>query len=161
MTCRADLPTRFCGTGSAIGSGIGETRRNNLSFHKKSSVRHTFPRHSPGTGDPILLNAQKVTVENDGVEIYETRQSGPREEISRRSVMAEIWRHLEPYRTGEKPITGDTVITKDLTIDSLAVMDMVMELEDRFDISIPMNVVAEIYTVDELADTILDLSARR
>ena len=65
------------------------------------------------------------------------------------------------YRTGEKPITGDTVITKDLTIDSLAVMDMVMELEDRFDISIPMNVVAEIYTVDELADTILDLSARR
>ena len=120
-----------------------------------------FPVIPPGTGDPILLNAQKVTVENDGVEIYETRQSGPREEISRRSVMAEIWRHLEPYRTGEKPITGDTVITKDLTIDSLAVMDMVMELEDRFDISIPMNVVAEIYTVDELADTILDLSARR
>lgn len=108
-----------------------------------------------------MLNAQKVTVENDGVEIYEARQSGVREVVSRRSVMAEIWRHLEPYRTGEKPITGDTVITKDLTIDSLAVMDMVMELEDRFDISIPMNVVAEIYTVDELADTILDLSARR
>lgn len=103
-----------------------------------------------------MLNAQKLTVENDGAEIFEAR-----EEVTRSEVMAEIWRHLEPYRTGEKPLAGDTVITKDLTIDSLAVMDMVMELEDRFDISIPMNVVAEIYTIDELADTILDLSARR
>ena len=56
---------------------------------------------------------------------------------------------------------GDTVIAKDLTIDSLAIMDMVMELEDRFDVSIPMNVVAEIHTVDQLADTILKLHARR
>jgi acyl carrier protein len=108
-----------------------------------------------------LLNAQKLTVENDGAEMFEQRQIGAREEITRHGVMAEIWRHLEPYRTGEKPLTGDTVITKDLTIDSLAVMDMVMELEDRFDISIPMNVVAEIYTIDELADTVLELSARR
>jgi acyl carrier protein len=40
-------------------------------------------------------------------------------------------------------------------------MDMVMELEDRFDVSIPMNAVAEIQTVDELADTIMTLVARR
>ena len=45
--------------------------------------------------------------------------------------------------------------------DSLAIMDMVMELEDSFDVSIPMNVVAEIHTVDQLADTILDLRAKR
>jgi len=104
-----------------------------------------------------LLNAQKLTVENDSVtEIYEAREAP-----TRRGVMAEICRHLEPFRTGEAPITGETVISKDLTIDSLAVMDMVMELEDRFDVSIPMNVVAEIQTVDELADTILKLAARR
>lgn len=108
-----------------------------------------------------MLNAQKLTVENDGIaEIYETRREGGRAH-SRDSVLAEICRHLEPFRNGEVPIIGTTVITKDLTIDSLAVMDMVMELEDRFDVSIPMNVVAEIYTVDELTDTILDLSARR
>jgi len=40
-------------------------------------------------------------------------------------------------------------------------MDMVMELEDRFDVSVPMNVVAEIHTVDQLADTIQELRARR
>ena len=112
---------------------------------------------TPGTGDPILLNAQNLIVEND--DIVETLEV--RGEVSRRDVMVEICRHLEPFRTGEAPITGDTVITKDLTIDSLAVMDMVMEIEDQFDISIPMNVVAEIYTVDELADTVLELRARR
>ncbi|UYN98009.1 MAG: acyl carrier protein [Enhydrobacter sp.] len=76
--------------------------------------------------------------------------------------MSEICRHLAPFQpNGASRISGDTVITKDLAIDSLAVMDMVMELEDRFDVSIPMNVVAEIHTVDELADTIVTLSARR
>jgi acyl carrier protein len=104
-----------------------------------------------------LLTAQNLTVANDGA--TDTRHA--RDPISRREVMAEIHRHLEPFRTGEAAITGATVISKDLSVDSLAVMDMVMELEDRFDISIPMNVVAEIYTVDELADTIVDLHARR
>ena len=80
--------------------------------------------------------------------------------ISRAGVMAEICRHLVPYAVGEKPITGGTVISKDLAIDSLAVMDMVMELEDCFDVSIPLSVVAEIHTVDQLADTILALRAK-
>jgi acyl carrier protein len=33
-------------------------------------------------------------------------------------------------------------------------MDMIVELEDRFDIAIPMKQVVEIRTVDQLADTI-------
>ena len=36
-----------------------------------------------------------------------------------------------------------------------------MELEDHYDISIPMSLVAEIYTVDQLADAILKLRAQR
>ena len=98
-----------------------------------------------------------MIVENDGIaDTIELRR-----ETSRTDVIREICHHLVPFQAGEKPITGETVIAKDLTIDSLAIMDMVMELEDRFDVSIPMNVVAEIHTVDELADTILDLRTRR
>ena len=73
-------------------------------------------------------------------------------------VLQEIRRQLAPYITCGAPITGDTVISDGATIDSLTVMDMVMELEDRFDVSIPMNTVAEIRTVNELADTIIRLS---
>jgi acyl carrier protein len=34
-------------------------------------------------------------------------------------------------------------------------MDIIVDLEDRFDVSIPMKQVAEIRTVNQLADTIL------
>jgi len=76
-------------------------------------------------------------------------------------VMDEICHQLAPYQLEEGPITGKTVIYKDLSIDSLAVMDIVMELEDRFDVFIPINTVAEIHTVEELASAILTLQARR
>lgn len=104
----------------------------------------------------LLSTTHEMTVANDGMidSIARTR------DLSRGEVIREICHHLEPYRDGDKPIVGDTVIAKDLTIDSLAIMDMVMELEDRFDVSIPMSVIAEIHTVNQLADTILDLSAR-
>ena len=97
-----------------------------------------------------------MTVENDG--FADTLTLTP--DVSRGEVIREICTHLTPFQAGERPITGATVIATDLTIDSLAIMDMVMELEDRFDVSIPMNVIAEIHTVDQLADTILDLRAR-
>ena len=104
-----------------------------------------------------MRTAQNMIVENDGMaDIIELPSK-----ISRATVIAEICHHLAPFKNGEQPIIGETVISKDLTIDSLAVMDMVMELEDRFDVSIPMNVVAEIHTVDELTDTILELRAKR
>lgn len=76
-------------------------------------------------------------------------------------VMHEICRQLAPYQAEGKPVTGQTVIYQDLSIDSLAVMDIVMELEDRFDVAIPINAVAEIHTVTELTNAILALRARR
>src|ERR1041384_8103742 len=79
--------------------------------------------------------------------------------VTRDDVRADICRRLDPFRTDAKPITGATVITKDLNIDSLAVMDMVMELEDRFEITLPLNRVAEIHTVDQLTDAVLALRA--
>ena len=103
-----------------------------------------------------MRTAQNLIVENDDTAVLLRRVP------ARGEVMAEIVTQLVNFRTDDSyVIRGETVIAKDLTIDSLAIMDMVMELEDRFDISIPMNVVAEIHTVDELADTILKLAARR
>jgi acyl carrier protein len=102
------------------------------------STRNLVP-DTRGTID--ILELERVTLQDD--------------------VMHEIRHQLAPYRVDEKPITGRTVIYDDLSIDSLAVMDIVVELEDRFDIAIPINVVAEIRTVDELADAIMTLQARR
>ena len=70
-------------------------------------------------------------------------------------IFSEIRHLLAPYQVNGMPITGDTVICDGTTVDSLTVMDIIVDLEDRFDVSIPMKQVAEIRTVDQLADTIL------
>ncbi len=57
-------------------------------------------------------------------------------------------------------ITTETSITRDLGLDSLAVMDFVMVLEDKFDISIPLERIAEVETIGDLARTILELRGR-
>lgn len=54
-------------------------------------------------------------------------------------------------------IRPETNIARDLGLDSLAVMNFVMALEDRFDVSIPMDRLAEVETVRDLAATIADL----
>ena len=76
-------------------------------------------------------------------------------------VLGEIFRLLAPYQVGGKAITPQTVISTGTTVDSLTIMDVIMELEDRFDVSIPMNVSAGIDTIDQLAETVVDLIARR
>ena len=81
--------------------------------------------------------------------------------VSRAEILAEVCHKLLPFRNGQTPIVGATVISKDLQIDSLAIMDMVMELEDRFDVTVPHHLVAEIHTVDELTDAILALRKGR
>ncbi len=57
------------------------------------------------------------------------------------------------------PITGSTVITDDLGLDSLAVMDFVMEIEDELDVSVPLDRLANIRTVDDLAHCLVELKA--
>ena len=69
-------------------------------------------------------------------------------------IFSEIRHLLAPYQVNGMPITGDTVICDGTTVDSLTVMDIIVDLEDRFDISIPMKQVSEIRTVNQLADTI-------
>ena len=72
-------------------------------------------------------------------------------------VMREIFSLLGPYNAGGKAITPQTVISKGLAVDSLTIM----ELEDRFDVTIPMNVAAGIVTIDELAEAVVSQRARR
>lgn len=61
---------------------------------------------------------------------------------------------LEPFRKEGIPVTAETDISQDLTLDSVAMLDLLMELEEKFDVSIPLNLVPEIRTVGELADTV-------
>lgn len=51
-----------------------------------------------------------------------------------------------------KDIDGDAGLTSDLGLDSVQIMNLVMEIEDRLDISIPVNVLSDVRTLNQLAD---------
>uniref|UniRef100_UPI0038B321DD acyl carrier protein n=1 Tax=Arenibaculum pallidiluteum TaxID=2812559 RepID=UPI0038B321DD len=59
-----------------------------------------------------------------------------------------------------REVSLDTNIARDLGLDSLAVMNFVMAIEDRFDVSVPMDKLAEVETIRDLADVITDLKGR-
>ena len=66
----------------------------------------------------------------------------------------QICKLLEPFNSAAKTLTPDTDISSDLNIDSVAVMDFVMEVEDHFDIEIPLNVVSETRSIGDLASVV-------
>jgi acyl carrier protein len=51
-------------------------------------------------------------------------------------------------------VEGSTHIASELGLDSAQVMDMIMEIEDRLDISIPVALIAEAHTLDQLCDCV-------
>ena len=51
-------------------------------------------------------------------------------------------------------ITAATDFNSDLNVDSVAVMDFVLMVEDAYDISIPINQLSEVQTVGEFAEVV-------
>ena len=68
--------------------------------------------------------------------------------------VAEICKLLEPSNTVGTTLSPTTDISTDLNIDSVTVMDFVMEVEDHFDIEIPLNVLSETRTIADLAKVV-------
>lgn len=59
---------------------------------------------------------------------------------------------LQPLNVNNKALSAATDIPAELSIDSVGILDFIMEVEDKYDIEIPMNAVANIRTIGELAD---------
>lgn len=56
-----------------------------------------------------------------------------------------------------RAISADSKIIEDLGFDSLAVMNFVMEIEDRLDVSVPLDRLADVKTIHDLANAIAAL----
>ncbi len=61
---------------------------------------------------------------------------------------------LAPYNTDGVDLQPETDISADLNIDSVSVMDFVMEVEDKYDIDIPLNVLSETRTMNDLVGVV-------
>lgn len=64
---------------------------------------------------------------------------------------------LNAVRPGSGPIDGAADLMREVGLDSMLVMDLIMEIEDRLDISVPMELLADARTLDQLCAGIVRL----
>jgi acyl carrier protein len=76
------------------------------------------------------------------------------------SVHEEIAAALSQVLNRKVEVQGSTKVVEDLGMDSLAVMNFIMAIEDRYDISIPLDRVAQVETVDDLTRAIQQLGGK-
>ena len=69
-------------------------------------------------------------------------------------VFQEIRVLLEAHNPNRIEITEETDLSADLNIDSVAAMDVIMNIEDKFEIDISLNRVGELHSVRDLADVV-------
>lgn len=67
---------------------------------------------------------------------------------------------LQRVVPGRMDLSGNTNIVRDLSLDSLAVMNFILDVEDEFDISMPLDRVAGVETVDELTRVVATIMDR-
>ena len=69
-------------------------------------------------------------------------------------LISEISEMLSGLNKAGIEISADTDFNADLNVDSVAVMDFVLMVEDKYDISIPINLLSEVSTVGQFAHVV-------
>jgi acyl carrier protein len=72
-------------------------------------------------------------------------------------VLERLGRQLENIAGADKKFDESTDLVEGLGLDSFKVLDLLLEVEDEFDISVPMNVLTDVRTVKDLAQRVHEL----
>ena len=75
-------------------------------------------------------------------------------------ILAAVCTELDKVNTTGASLSEDTDITTDLNIDSVAVMDLLFALEERYDVSVPLNELGEVRTIGQLAKLVQQIAAK-
>ncbi|MBX9870293.1 MAG: acyl carrier protein [Burkholderiaceae bacterium] len=71
--------------------------------------------------------------------------------IEYQRILSELFKGLEVFTKGRYELTENTELVGDLNMDSLQIMEVLLFVEDSFDISLPVNIVPDVKTVGDLA----------
>jgi len=80
--------------------------------------------------------------------------------VKYRSIYQKVVVIVQQYAPKQVPIQEDTDLINDLGFDSLRVMEMLHEVEDIFDISYPLNDLANLRTVKDFVLQIEQITER-
>ncbi len=72
-------------------------------------------------------------------------------------LVLKLYDMLEPFNSQGLELKEDTELVADLGLDSLKVMQLIVTIEDTFDISIPLNILPNVRTVKDFAEQLQQL----
>lgn len=75
------------------------------------------------------------------------------------TILLQIYELLEPLVEEDIDIQEDSDFVTDLGFDSLKVMKLLEKVEDRYDISIPLNILPDIQTIKDFVMQLQRLSS--
>ncbi|TVQ30258.1 MAG: acyl carrier protein [Wenzhouxiangella sp.] len=79
----------------------------------------------------------------------------------RREVEAAVAAALAEALPELGPLDPDAALTGDLGLDSVQIMNLVMEIEDNLDLSVPVDILAEVRTLNQLTAQLVHLKEKQ
>jgi len=76
-------------------------------------------------------------------------------------ILLQLYEILKPFAKDGQSLSEDTELLSDLGLESMKVMQLLLETEERFDISIPLNIIPNVRTVGDFARQIEQLTEQR
>jgi acyl carrier protein len=77
--------------------------------------------------------------------------------MDRPATYARLIELIEPFNKKGIALLEETSFANDLELDSLTVMDLVANIEDEWDINMPLNMLPDLETVGQLTDAVVKL----
>lgn len=65
-------------------------------------------------------------------------------------LLAALYEVIQPFAKEGQTLGETTELVADLGLDSVQVMELLLQIEDRFDVSIPLNILPEVRSVRDL-----------
>ena len=70
---------------------------------------------------------------------------------SKEDILEQLFELIRPYSEQPIVLSEQTSLISDVGLNSVKVMQLVMQIEDRFDVSIPLNILPDVNTIGEFA----------
>lgn len=72
-------------------------------------------------------------------------------------ILDQLYELIRPYSGKPIEFGEQSDLIDEVGLDSVKVMDLVMQIEDHFDISVPLNVLPQVRTIGDLAEQLQKL----
>ena len=82
-------------------------------------------------------------------------------DLSHEGIRERIYVLVTSYNKKSITLHPDTAFSGDLELDSLTVMDMVATIEDEFDIVLPLNLLPDLETIQQVAEAVKKIVAKK